>query len=409
MSQTAKLLRRSIFAELAGRLEAQARRGTDLVGLHLGDSYRTPPEAARFARLEGEEPPDARKRPEAAISQGLTESDLYTYGSVAGMPELKRAFAARLAETGHGPREVDASRHVLIGCGATHALFCALRAILDPGDEVIVAAPYWPLSVGVVRAAGGVPVEVPLTTPYRDAVDIGDRLDRARTARTRAIYFATPNNPDGRVMRQAELEAIAAVARAGRLWVVSDEVYADYVYEGAHASIGRLAEMGDRSISIYSLSKSHALAGVRIGFAICPDAVLDIARRTSIHTLFNVPVASQRVALAALGAPAAWLMEARADYCGARDETVRALKELTADVFAPQGGSYVFVDFAPVLRGKPLRSLLEHAIDHGVLVAPGDGFGAGYESWARVCFTATPRARLRKGLERLAEAARSFN
>ena len=391
LSRSALAIRASVFAELAPRIEAHARAGGDLVALHIGDTYLAPPPGARFARVE----------------PGDTDPALYAYGAIPGLDALKQAFARTLVTTGRGPGDdVDPARHVLVGAGATHAIFCGLRAVLEPGDEVIVAAPYWPLSVGVVRAAGGVPVEVPLTSRlYEDPeASAAAMLERAVTPRTRALYLISPNNPDGYVYGDAELRDIAALAVARDLWVLSDEVYADYVYDGTHASMARMPGMEDRTLSAYSLSKSRALAGARVGFLVAPERVVALARRVATHTVFNVPVASQRVALAALEAPAHWMDGAREAHRGARDATLAALAGSGVRVFAPKGGSYVFVDFTPVLKGRPLRVLLESAIDHGVLLAPGDGCGEAYSSWARLCFTSVPRDRLMLGVERLRRA-----
>jgi aspartate/methionine/tyrosine aminotransferase len=390
LSRSALSIRASVFADLAPRLEVHARKGGDLVALHIGDTYLAPPPGARFASLETREADPA----------------LYCYGGISGLDALRAAFASRLLAAGWGPEEIDPSGEVLVGVGATHAISCALRAVLEPGDEVLVAAPYWPLSVGVIRVAGGLPVDVPLTTRLHEdpGASAGGILERALTPRTRAIYLISPNNPDGYVYDPAQLREIAALATARDLWVVADEVYADYVYDGEHASIARLPGMAERTLSAYSLSKSHALAGPRVGFVVGPERVVTVARRVATHTVFNVPVASQRLAVAALQSPPGWMDATRLRYREARDETLRALEGAGARVFVPRGGSYVFVDFAPVLRGKALRTLLELAIDRGVLLAPGDGCGEAFAAWGRICFTSVPPARLREGLARLRAA-----
>src|SRR5579859_6221757 len=192
-------MRTSVFADLAPRIEAHARRGGDLVGLHIGDVHLPPPAGARFAELE----------------EGALDPSLYRYGAIAGLSSLKEAFAARLNAHGFGPPAIAASQ-VLVACGATHALFCGARTVLDAGDEVIVAAPYWPLTVGVLQAAGAQPIEVPLTTRlYEDpGLDAGALLAPALTKRTRALYLTTPNNPDGKVLGAAHLASIARLARA---------------------------------------------------------------------------------------------------------------------------------------------------------------------------------------------------
>jgi aspartate/methionine/tyrosine aminotransferase len=394
LSLSAALIKASVFADLASRIEAQHRKGARFIGLHLGDSCRKPPNEARFGRVEA----------------GPCDDDLYRYGDTTGLAALKAAFAERLAANGHGPADVDPEKHLLVACGATHALFCAARAVLDPGDEVLVVAPYWPLAVGVIRAAGAVPVEVPITHDGQrePALDIEPILGAACTARTRALYFASPNNPDGVVYSRAAMEAFASFARARDLWVVADEVYADYVYEGEHVSIARLEGMRGRTITAYSLSKTCALAGARIGFAVAPEPVIAAARRIAVHTVFNVPVASQRVALVALRTSREWVEEAREAYRAARDATVVALRSAGVDVATPQGGSFAFVDFERVLGGRPLLGLLERAIDRVVLVAPGDGFGADFASFGRVCFTAAPPPELMEGLGRLRAAIDDF-
>ena len=124
LSATASLLRSSVFADLASRIDARARSGGDLVELHIGDCHRAPPETARFGRLD----------------EGGHDASLYRYGAIAGLESLKETFAARLAANAIGPAAVDPATEVLVSCGATHAIFCAARAILDPGDEVLVAA-----------------------------------------------------------------------------------------------------------------------------------------------------------------------------------------------------------------------------------------------------------------------------
>ncbi len=392
LSRTAAAIRASVFADLAPAIEARARAGGDLVALHLGDTHIEPPAGARFGNVE----------------DGPYDPALYRYGAITGHEPLKAAFAAHLAQAGRGPRHVDPSRDVLVSTGATHAIFCGLRAVLDPGDEVLVAAPYWPLSVGVVRSAGGVPVEVPLSSRlYEDpALDAASILEAAIGPRTRALYVITPNNPDGYVLADAQLSGIARVAIEHDLWVLADEVYADYVYDRPHVSIARLPGMAERTLSAYSLSKSHALAGARVGFLVAAERVVSLARRVATHTIFNVPLAAQRVALAALASDEGWIEAARDAYRRARDVTVTALEGTGVRAFAPHGGSYVFVDFERVLRGRPLTALLAQAIDRGVLLAPGDGCGEAYATWARLCYTSVPDARLREGLARLAATIR---
>lgn len=386
LSQAARVVRHSVFASLQGRIDAYRASGGELLPLQIGDTYLPPPPRARETLR--------------ATSDGV----IGTYGAVPGLYELRAALAARLAASGHatvsGPSEIH------VGAGCTHALFCAARAVLDPGDEVLVVTPYWPLVVGVLSTAGVVPVEVPLTGRLlrEPALDVAAVLRRALTPRTRALYFSSPGNPDGYVFQADELAVFAAVAQAHDLWVFSDEVYADFVYEGVHRPFASVPGMAPRTITCHSLSKSHALAGARVGYVSASERVIDATRRMSNHTVYNVPVAMQRVALAALEDGGTFLDDARAVYREARDAACAALVRHGIAHDVPSGGSFVFLDLTDRLGGRPLSRALELGIDHGVLLAPGDAFGAAHATSARLCFTGVPRDDVVRGIDRFAAA-----
>jgi aspartate/methionine/tyrosine aminotransferase len=400
LSDVARRIRPAVFAELQARIDGLAKKGIDLVPLQIGDTCLPPPESARRV-LAGYDGNDA---------------ELHRYGATSGMPELRAAMARSLVARG---LEVDPASEILVGNGGTHALFCAARVVLDEGDEVLMASPFWPLAPGVFTSAGAQPVEVPLTQRlYEDpSLDPAALLEAARTDRTKAIYVISPNNPDGKVLSASALARIAAFAVQHDLWVFSDEVYADMVYGSGPAppSIASLPAMRERTILLRSLSKSHALAGIRIGYFAAPEPLVTAARRVSTHTAFNVSVAMQRAALAALE-DETFSATARQTYLAARNATVRALVNLPVRFHIPEGATYVFVDFAPAIAaaghgsddGKPpVYGILERAVDRGVLLAPGDAFGRDYGSFARLCFTAVPPARLEVGLARLADAVLS--
>lgn len=385
LSPAVRAMRPGVFAELQARIDAVTARGGELVPLHIGDTCVSPPPP-------GETWTDA--------------ASLGAYGPTAAMPELRRAFADRLGRLGFGPPAVDPERHVLVGSGATHALACAARAVLSDGDDVLLLAPYWPLAHGIITMAGARVVEVPLTDRlYADPnLDVAAVLESHRTERTRGLYLITPNNPDGKVLSRATLEAIAAFAEAHDLWVFADEAYADWVYAGTHLSFASLPKMAERTISAYSASKSHALAGARIGCVVASEAVVGAARRVSVHTVFNVPVAMQRAALGALMSDATWSETSRAQYKEARDRVTEALRGFRFHV--PEGGAYVFLDFARELAGRPLGTLLSRGVDEGVLLTPGEAFGDAYRTHARLCFTSAPLPRVLDGIERLRRAVR---
>jgi aspartate/methionine/tyrosine aminotransferase len=298
---------------------------------------------------------------------------------------------------------------VLLGAGGTHALYCTARAVLDPGDDVLLCAPYWPLAPGVFHQAGARSIEVPLTSRlYEDpSLDAGAMLREAKTPRTRAVYLISPNNPDGKVLSHAHLESILAFVEDEDLTVFADEVYADVTFDAPHVPLASLPGAASRTVTLHSFSKSRALAGARVGFATGPPQVVAAALRMSVHTVFNVPLAMQRAALAAL-AEEGWAARARQVYRSARDAAARALDGAPVRCSVAEGGTYLFLDFSAVLQGRPLTELLSRAIERGVMLAPGAAFGESYASWARLCFTSVPEARVVEGIARLREAIADF-
>jgi len=165
--------------------------------------------------------------------------------------------------------------------------------------------------------------------------------------------------------------------------------------------------MADRTLTAYSFSKSHALAGARVGVIVGPAEAIAAARRVSVHSVFNVPVASQRVALRALDAHE-WVAAAREEYIAARALAADALRAASVDFHFAEGGVYHFCDFSRVLGDRPATDLLRLAVAHGTMLAPGSAFGAAYEKHARVCFTSVPRPDLARGLEALTRALASL-
>lgn len=381
LSRAVARIRPPVFSELQARMDRLASSGVEIFPLQIGDTHLAPPEGARRA-LEG---------------LAGEDTSLFRYGATVGLAPLREALARRVAR--HGVR-VNPASEVLVGNGGTHALFCAARAVLDEGDEVLVASPWWPLAPGVFSACGAVPVEVPLTQrAYAErALDVGALFEAHVTERTRALYFISPNNPDGKAYAEADLARIKAVAERHDLWVFSDEVYADSLYEGrSHASIAALPGMAERTMTLHSLSKSHALAGLRIGLVTGPEPVIAAARRVATHSAFNVSVAMQRAALAALE-DEAFPARARDAYARARDVALEALASSPVRVHAPEGATYLFLDL-----GRPAMPVLEAAVERGVLLAPGEAFGS-YPTSARLCFTAVPLDVLPRAMSALSAA-----
>jgi aspartate/methionine/tyrosine aminotransferase len=356
----------SIFAKLREHL---ARFDGEMIPLQIGDTHLRPPVV-----LEDFGWGDA--------------AELYAYGAPAGWAPLVEAIAAK-ARTKNGIEVGEAG--VQVACGATHALSCAVQALCDRGQELILVTPHWPLIKGMAIGHGIVPVEVPW------GPDLGALLEHAVTPRTAAIYVATPNNPDGAMLSAADIAEVAEVAERHALWILADEVYEDYGYDAPHVSIASHPLAQPRTVTVFSFAKSYAQAGLRVGYALAPDGVAAAIRKLVNHSVYNVPVAMQRAALGAMRGGAPFLAAARERYRLARD---RARARLQAPAAVPSGGSYLWVDFSR-WSGDDCMRVLERVAERGVLLAPGSAFGDACRSHARLCFTGVDEARLDEGIDRI--------
>jgi len=369
----------SVFARLAGKL---AKHPGPTYPLHIGDICLPP--AAVW---------DAAAPATPSLGQ---------YGYPAGEPELIRALVGKLRQYNRLDHVVPESLQVTVG--ATHALACATRTVMGPGDECLLLAPYWPLIRGVVALTGAVPVDVAFYDRLRGA-DVEGLLRPHLTARTSAVYFATPNNPDGSVLGRDVLRAILKFATDHGLWVLADECYERQVFGGEHVSISSLPGASDRVLTAFSFSKSHSLAGLRLGYLAGPPPVMALARRVANHTVYNPPSGAQAVGLAALGCGESYFQDQRDRARRARD---RMLSHLRVPHDVPAGGAFVFVNLRDVLGGRPLDDLLEACVERGLLLAPGVAFGSPYADWARLCFTACPEDQLETAVMILNDVVASF-
>jgi aspartate/methionine/tyrosine aminotransferase len=355
----------SIFARLREHL---ARFPGDVIPLQIGDTHLPP--AARLDEIAWNE---------------LPAIDTYAYGAPGGWAPLvdEIVLKARAKNTiALGPSGVQ------VACGATHALSCAVQALCDRGDELLLLTPHWPLIRGIALSHGVVPVEV----PYGDL----ERIEAAITPRTAGIYYASPNNPDGAMLTGEQLAGIARLADQHGLWIFADEVYEDYGYDAQHVSVATLPEAAHRAVTVFSFAKSYAQAGLRVGYALAPERVTAALKKLVNHSVYNVPVAMQRAALGAMRAGEPFLATARARYRAARD---RARARLRAPSAVPPGGAYLWVDFSG--WGDDCMPVLEKIAAAGVLLAPGAAFGDSCRAHARLCFTGVDEERLDEGIDRI--------
>ena len=320
------------------------------------------------------------------------EPGMHRYSPVQGRPELLQALAERASRR----QKLRTRRaNLLITAGATGGLGAAIGAIVEPGEEVLVVAPYWPLITGIIRSFRAQPVPVPLFGIADSPETAVETVSRYLTDKTVAIYWNTPNNPTGQILPAAWLTRLVAWAEKHALWILADEVYEDYAFSETHTYTRPLAP--ERTFSVHSFSKAYGMAGNRCGYVIGPSETVADLRKVSTHTFYSAPTAAQIAAHRALSDTGdQWIAEARRHYEAAGRKAADRL-----GVDPPDGSTFLFLDVSDRLGDLGLRDLLQRFVEHGVLVAPGPSFGP-FPSHIRICFTSTPPEVTQRGIDILA-------
>ncbi len=315
---------------------------------------------------------------EAAV-RGLRGGNTH-YTDIVGFPQLRQAIAEwHFTTTG---QEVT-PEEVVVAAGAQNALYSAMQVIAGPGDEVIVPDPRYSTYEAVVGAAGATAVSVPLLPDRAFHMDL-EALAAAVTPRTRAILINSPHNPTGAVMTRAEVEAVAAIAQRHDLWLVSDEVYAALSFDHPHVSPASLPGMAERTVVVSSLSKSHAMAGFRVGWAIGPRALTRHLHNLYLCMLYGSPGFIQDAGIAAIREAGGEVARMRAAYARRRDLVAPWLDRLPGLACRkPEGGMFAMADCRPSGLGAFTfaQGLLEA---QDVAILPGDGFGQQGEGFLRI-------------------------
>jgi aminotransferase len=324
------------------------------------------------------------------------------YTANPGLIELRRA-AAGFLEAKYG-LSYDPEREVIVTAGASEALDITLRTILEPGSEVILPGPVYPGYEPLVRLCGGEPVYV--DTKHTGFKLTAEKLAAAITPRTRCVVMCYPSNPTGRVMTKEELEAMARLLKDKQIFVISDEIYSELIYDGPHRSIAAMDGMRDKTIVINGLSKSHSMTGWRIGFTFAPAYLSQ--HMVKVHQ-YNVTCASsisQYAALEALTNGVDDALAMRDDYRKRRDFVYRRLLEMGLEAERPEGAFYIF----PSIEKFGLSSmdftlkLLEREM---VAVVPGDAFSSYGEGHIRISY-AYSMSMLDEALQRLERFVQSI-
>jgi aspartate aminotransferase len=385
ISERAAQLTPSLTLSIDSKAKAMKAEGLDVCGFGAGEPDSDTPEHIKRAAIE-------------ALEAGFTK-----YTPNAGIPELRQAIADKLAaDNGLNYR----AGQIVVSNGAKHACYNAILATCQPGDEVIIPAPYWVSYPDMVRLVGAEPVIVP--TSERNAWKMRpEDFENAMTPRTKMLIMNTPGNPTGSVYTRDELEAIVNVAAEEDIYVLSDEIYEKLVYDDAkHVSIGSLSkEAYDLTITVNGFSKSYAMTGWRLGYLAAPDAVSRAVDSIQSHTSSNPCSFSQYGALAALKGDQQPLADMREEFEMRRNymfDRISKISNVTA--IKPQGAFYILVNISQL--GLTSQNFADRLLSKAnVAVVPGAAFGD--DRTIRFSY-ATSLDVIKKGLDRFQDFCRTL-
>ncbi len=366
---------------IAARAKELARAGYPVVSLAVGEPDFPTPACVRAAAI-------------AAIEAGKTR-----YTESAGIPELRRAVAEKFRRENALPFATEDT--VLISCGAKHSIMNALHAICNPGDRVLVIAPYWVSYPAMITLAGAEPVI--LATTSEDGFKLkAEQLRSLLNARVACVIVNSPCNPTGAMYAREELDDLATVLADHDCYIISDEIYEKLAYSREHVSIGSLEPVADRTITVNGCSKAYAMTGWRIGFMTGPPEVIAQAAKVQSQDTSNPTTVAQYAALAALECADADVARMRARFAERRQLLLSLLATVPhVRAFPPDGAFYVWLDIRSLLGAQ--RSSHEFATElleqYYVATVPGEAFGM--RGYLRLSF-ATSEDAIEQAVERLA-------
>jgi len=367
------LIRQSATIAIADRVISLRAEGRKIIGLQTGDPDFATPAAIVDVALQ-------------AMRAGDTH-----YGASRGTLELRRAIAARIKTT--DGVEYDPATEILVTHGSIHAYYCAIQSILNPGDEVLIPDPSWATHSNMVNMLRGQVVRVPAPAANGFIPPI-EAWEAALTPRTRAILVNWPSNPTGAIAPRHYLIELAKFAVRHDLWVLSDEVYQNLVYDDARATcIGALPGLKERAILLNSLSKTYAMTGWRVGYLAAPERVINNALKASQNSITCVTPFIQKAAAFALSDPG--VQQAAADmrdgYARRRELVLRLAREhgpSPVKITAPDGAFYFFMDMREL--GLPSLDICESLLEEAsVGLVPGSAFGEQGEGFVRMTIAAS--------------------
>ncbi|HTD01967.1 MAG: aspartate aminotransferase [Verrucomicrobia bacterium 13_1_20CM_4_55_9] len=385
ISERAAQLTPSLTLSIDSKAKAMKAEGIDVCGFGAGEPDFDTPEHIKAAAIE-------------ALQAGFTK-----YTPSAGIPELRAAIAEKLAaDNGLTYRPGQ----VVVSNGAKHSCYNAILATCQPGDEVVIPAPYWVSYPDMVRLVGAEPVIVP-TMERNNWKMRPEDFENAMTPRTKMLIMNTPCNPTGSVYTREELEAIVEVASGEDIYILSDEIYEKLVYDDAkHVSIASLSkEAYDLTITVNGFSKSYAMTGWRLGYLAAPEAVAKAVDSIQSHTTANPSSFSQRGALAALKGDQQAVSDMREEFDMRRNYMIDRLSKIpNVTAVKPQGAFYVLLNVSQL--GLTSQNFADRLLSKAnVAVVPGAAFGD--DRTIRLSY-ATSIDIIKKGLDRLQDFCRTL-
>ena len=387
LSTIAQAVRASTTMAIDAMFKLMKADGVDVIGFGAGEPDFNTPEFIKDAGI-------------AAIQNNVTR-----YTPAAGTVELRQAVCDRMkADFGLDYKPAQ----VVVSSGAKHLVYLALRALVNPGDEVILPAPYWVSYIELIRMVGGVPVVVTATEAEHFKLT-AEKLEKAITPKTKAIMLNNPSNPTGMMYSRKELEALAAVCAKADLYVISDEIYACLVYDGRKfTSFASLSEDAkERTILINGVSKAYAMTGWRIGYACANEKIAKVMANYVSHSTGSPVAISQKASAAALSGPQDEVETMRQAFEERRNYIVERMNQIPGvSCIMPEGAFYVMMNLEQLI-GKTIHGVeitnddvfADAFLKYGlVAVVPGSGFGApNFVRWSY----ATSMDNIKEGLARL--------
>jgi aspartate/methionine/tyrosine aminotransferase len=356
----------SDIVQVRNRVMELRAAGQKVHAFHGGEPFFETPSAVKYA----------------LVSAAVDNKTRYSPSS--GIEPLRQAIATKLNQ--RNGLQVSAE-NVIVTAGGAHALYVAFQAVLDPGDDVLLFSPYWTPIREMITGCQARALLVPTATAR--SAGLTRTLKDFATPHTRAIYYNTPQNPTGTVFSREEAEEVAAFAMDNDLLVIADEAYEDLVYEGEHFSIASLPGMAQRTISTYTFSKTYAMTGWRIGYAVATEPFMGGLRKLVLYTSNGVSTMTQWAALEALQTPRSEIDARREQYRLRRDLLVNGLNQVGLPCEIPQGAFYAFPRVTRISKDSRTAARILLSKAH-VATVPGVVFGGQGEGYVRFSYAVDP-------------------